>query len=120
MKRLILIVILTCVPMFAFEATESHHVDFSISGFNFAESSNRVHITIPGAFYRYNLYPSDFGFYLGFDGTVVFPTVRTIYSKGYVSYRSSRFASGLFLMMPLGYRWPGEGQGSGFFLGLNP
>lgn len=120
MKKMILVLVLAFIAVCAFGTTVSQHVDFGVAGFNFFESTYRVNVTMATVSYRYIQYPKDFGFYVGFDGTTAFPTIRTIYGNDNFATSRALYAHGLFLMMPLGYRWQGKDKPTAFFIGGGP
>lgn len=120
MKKCLIFSLLAFVTLGAFGASFSHNVDFGGYGFSLVDSPIIIHEAMAGATYRYAYYPKDIGFYYGADVTVVFPTYKVVHNSGFATGGGSLYSNALFLMMPFGYRWAGEGKTTAFYLGGGP
>jgi hypothetical protein len=119
-RKIIAVLVLATLAVAAHGTTVTQNVDFGFNSFSLSGSDGLITEAMMGVSYRYISYPDDFGFYLGFDGTMAFPTYTSVYKNDNWVSNNSNYAQALYFMMPLGYRWPGAEKGSGFFLGGGP
>lgn len=120
MKSKILIFILIFISVSAFASTTVNSLNFGSYMYSRVVGDNYVSELMEGASYRFTYYPQVTGFYVGIDYTMAYPSSSIVMDGWSYSMEATPYRSYLQLMVPIGYRWPGNGKSVGFYMGGGP